>query len=267
MCPFDDGPGCSPMPFTDSESEAPETKAKPTGRGYSARRSRVDRALTAEEAFQKCASDRWALSKLNKPDFLVLSSLNPPGYLNFLDLASAKYFTNYPFGTMLRSGLVVRSVNKSLGGQNVTTLGVFSTCMIPKHAFVTYYGGVLTDRSKFHSVSDKTHAVRLPNTHFVEDGKMIANMFTRPMQLGKVSYPCLDPSSPFISAYLNRGIGCMMNHASRRFANCVLRYVVPPPSLEVCGHVPIPILIAKRQIQPDEELTWFYNNYESYSFS
>lgn len=224
----------------------------------------VQSDVEESDQFKKCASERYALSQLVKPDFLILSTTSSLNWYGFKIETEEKYHDFYPYGTMLRSGLEVKSVNKSVNGFDVPTLGVFATCDIPMHAFVSYYGGELQHQSNYHSLSEKSHAVRIPNSMLVMDGKPYAELFTRPMQLLAPSYPCLDPSHPYMSSYLSSGIGFMMNHASRRFANCILRYVYPSYALESRGIISIPILIAKRHISPGEELTWFYNNFEAY---
>jgi hypothetical protein len=220
-----------------------------------------------EEAYEKCSSYRYNLSQTVKPDFQVFFSSKPPHYELFQWFVKEKYDGFFEYGTMLRSGLEIRCVYKSVNGKDVPTLGVFATCDIPRNAFVTTYGGVIRDRSCFHSLADKSHAIRIPYGPYAEDGKQYAELFLRPVQPGVPSYPCLDPSNPYMYEYLGRGIGFMMNHASRRFANCTLRYVEPSFSLECHGHLPIPIFTSKREIKRDEELTWYYNNYESYSFT
>ncbi len=167
----------------------------------------------------------------------------------------------YPYGSVARSGLEVRSVAK----HQTMTLGVFATSNISMFSFVTFYGGVKKYKSELVAADDKSHALSLPNSLFVEDGKGLACLFPRPIRAGIVSRPRLT-NGKIDHPYYQSGIGYMMNHAPRRSANCCLRYISPPTSLETMGFVAIPIIVAKRDILAEEELTFCYNNFESRTF-
>ncbi len=168
--------------------------------------------------------------------------------------------SQYPYGSVARSGLEVRSVAK----HQSMTLGVFATSNIHMFSFITSYGGIKTYKTELMTADDKSHALSLPNSLFVEDGKGLACLFSRPTVAGVVSLPC--PRHTYSTTFLQSGVGFMMNHSPRRSANCMLRYIKPPPSLETMGCVAIPIFVSKRDIIAGEELTWCYNNFESFSF-
>ena len=205
----------------ESASEAGPEISDPTGRIV--RRSRAD-------AEKKCVS---------RPEFLIFNQLRIPTYSNFIRLVELGQ-EKFPYGSVHRSGLEVRSVDKGDVVNRIMTLGVFSTSTIPQHAFVTYYGGIKRYRDIYDSMESKSHAMLIPNSLFVEDGKELAALFTRHGVHGVTSYPNLDPHSPYAMSYRSSGVGYMLNHASRRDANCILRYVRPTPSLEAMGFHAIP---------------------------
>ena len=228
----------------ESASEAGPEISDPTGRIV--RRSRADAEL-------KCVF---------RPEFLIFSQLRIPTYSKFIRLVELGQ-EQFPYGSVRRSGLEVRSVDKGDGVNRNITLGVFATSTIPQHAFVTYYGGIKRYGDVYDSLESKSHAMRIPNSLYVEDGKALAALFTRHGVHGLVSYPSVEPHNQYATAYASSGVGYMLNHASRRDANCILRYVRPSPSLEAVGIDAIPILLARVEIHADTELTFSYNNAES----
>ncbi len=218
--------------------------------GRIVRRSRADAEL-------KCVSRQ-------APEFLIFSQLRIPTYSKFIRMVELgqEQFPG-PYGSVRRSGLEVRSVDKGDGVNRNITLGVFATYTIPQHAFVTYYGGIKRYGDVYDSLESKSHAMRIPNSLYVEDGKALAALFTRHNVHGLASYPRVDPYNQYATTYASSGVGFMFNHASRRNANCILRYVRPSPSLEALGIDAIPILLARVEIHAGTELTFVYNNAES----
>ena len=191
-------------------------------------------------------------------------------------LAKCIYLQNedYRYGSLLRSGLEVRSVEKfDASGSSFVTLGVFSTHLIPKNAFITNYEGIQEYKSSLKTKDDKSHAISLPNSMWVENGKQFASIFPRPDKAGVRSIPIAFPIPLHPLAYLSyplsyekRGIGYMMNHSPKSRANCSLKYVIPSSINEAMGYLPYPIFYAKMDIMPNTELTWCYNNSESKNF-
>ena len=194
------------------------------------------------------------------PSFLSVPDLRIPSYKVFSELVTNLGSSGYPYGSMARSGIEIRSVAKiSKDGKHYYTLGAFSTCRIPKHSLITFYGGEKKYKS---DIIIKSHAMSLPGSIYAEDGKGLSMLFQRHNKAGLISLPIKYPNM-YMHGYQSGGIGYMMNHATSRKANCVLKYMNPPRILENMGYDPVPFLASSRDIAPFEELTFNYNNAES----
>ena len=204
--------------------------------------------------------------------FLLIKPERRLSYFPFLAKCIYLLSEDYRYGSLLRSGLEVRSVEKfDASGSSFVTLGVFSTHLIPKNAFITNYEGIHRYKTSLKTKADKSHAISLPNTMVVADGKEYASMFQRPDKAGQLSKPFTFPfpmhPESYPLSYEKRGIGYMMNHSPRSHANCSLKYIIPSSLDETKGYFPYPIFYAKIDIMPNTELTWCYNSNESKNFA
>lgn len=206
--------------------------------------------------------------------------LPPPFVVRFLKLKPdrsiswVKFFAKcsldqggYRYGSLLRSGLEVRSVNKVASGTPVVTLGVFSTQRIPKNAYITSFGckDMVRHWSELKTETDLSHTIDLPNTGHALFGKWHASWFHRPVIAGMRSRPRTIPYETrhpkhYSLQYQKHGIGFMINKAPNSRTNCAIRYVYPTCELAAKGYLPYPIFYAKMDILPNTELTCCYNN-------
>ena len=195
------------------------------------------------------------------PEFIIFNRtkcLHIPPYKVFAHMVQES--SMYPYGSMARSGIEIRSVEKQCrDGTKYVTLGAFTTCCIPKDALVTFYGG---EKKYMNEISMRSHAMRLPRSMFAEDGKGLSLLFQRHETVGMVSLPIKYPNI-YVDSFRSLGIGYMLNHASKRTANCVLKYANPPSSMEEIGYSPVPFFVSKMNIGEHEELTFDYNTSES----
>ena len=175
--------------------------------------------------------------------------------------------SGYRYGSLLRSGLEVRSVNTYASGTPVVTLGVFSTQLIPQNAYITNFGGIIRHWSELETEADISHTIDIPNTGHAEYGKCYASWFHRPTKAGLQSRPhtlphiTLHPKHYSIH-YQKRGIGFMINRAHNSRTNCAVRFVYPSSDLKARGYFPYPIFYATMDILPNTELrTCYYNTY------
>ena len=195
------------------------------------------------------------------PQYLTFHRGRLPKYSVFAEMLQEHKV--YPFGSMARSGILIRSVLKlNTDFSPFITLGAFSSCQIPKNSLVTFYGG---EKKHITDIVIKTHAIRLPGTSYVEDGKGLSLLFQRPCRSDMISLPTEHPNL-YMLGYQSAGIGFMLNHAKKKDSNCVLKYVFPPNKLEEVGYHPVPVIMSKRNIETNEELLFDYNTFGSKSF-
>lgn len=145
--------------------------------------------------------------------------------------------------------------------------GLFAGRAFPKGSLITEYGGEMIEADEARQLpkSKQTHIRRIPNSDFVLDGYTEAREFNKD-HLPRVYEPpielCISPWYGVTSP--GKGVGFMSNTSiNKSEINVVIEAVYVDSQRLTPAHL---FLIAKRNIQNNEEILSPYNNNESRGF-